>query len=779
LYKFNSVRAKYKIGRLLVLLTVLAGVAFSPAALARARWSEQAAQAWYGNQPWVVGSNYIPASAINQLEMWQADTFDPQRIDLELGWAESLGMNTMRVFLHDLLWQQDSRGLTQRIDAYLTISDRHHIKTLFVLFDSVWDPSPHLGLQHAPVPGIHNSGWVQSPGAVTFADPGEYPRLKAYVTGVVGAFAHDARILGWDVWNEPTVEGSSDTHFAGAEAPHKAQRVATLLPQVFEWARSMNPIQPLTSGVWKFEPSTAVSWPGIARIQIAESDILSFHTYDSPDEVRRRILSLQGLHRPILCTEYMARSNGSTFQNTMPILKEYHVGAINWGLVAGKTQTYFPWDSWDRPYLAGEPTPWFHDVFRADGRPYDPEEIRFIREILNTDTAPGQPAPTARAADQSSPATSNVPGAPTPGIHPDLSITFTLKAPDARTVQVAGGDGLGAGPFPMTKDAEGIWSVTTPPAVPGFHYYWFVLDGVSVSDPSSQSYFGYGKETSGVEVPEPGADHDAITDVPHGEVRAKWYLSKTTGEWRRALVYTPPGYDRDPQTRYPVLILQHGAGEDETGWTRQGRAQFILDNLIAAGKARPMIVVMDRGYATRVGMPAVPVGPGAAPEKFKPAFSAFEDVIIHDLIPTIDASYRTIPDREHRAMAGLSVGGMETLFITLRHLDTFAYIGSMSGPIVPDLNSKQPLGTQQGPFDTKTAYEGAFSNPSAFNSRVKLLWLGVGTAEPELFRSGIGGAVLALKAAGMRLVYFESNGTAHEWQTWRRDLNDFAPRLFR
>jgi enterochelin esterase-like enzyme len=391
-----------------------------------------------------------------------------------------------------------------------------------------------------------------------------------------------------------------------------------------------------------------------------------------------------------------------------------------------------------------------------------------------------QSAPTAPAADQPSPATSNVPGAPTPGIHADRSITFTLKAPDARTVQVAGGDGLGTGPFPMAKDAEGVWSVTTPPAVPGFHYYWFVLDGVSVNDPSSETYFGFGKETSGVEVPEAGAAYYAITDVAHGEVRAKWYLSKITGEWRRALVYTPPGYDRNPQTRYPVLILQHGAGENETGWTRQGDAQFILDNLIAAGKARPMIVVMDRGYAARIGEPAAKAGPGAPLGNAKLAFSAFEDVIIQDLIPMIDASYRTIPDREHRAMAGLSMGGMQTLFTTLHHLDMFAYIGSFSGPIVPDLNSKQPLfGTQQSPFDTKTAYEGAFSNPSAFNGRVKLLWLGVGTAEPEYFRAGIGGAARALKAAGVRVEYFESNATAHEWQTWRRALNDFAPRLFR
>ena len=387
------------------------------------------------------------------------------------------------------------------------------------------------------------------------------------------------------------------------------------------------------------------------------------------------------------------------------------------------------------------------------------------------------PAP---AADQPSPAESNVLGALTPSIHANRSITFTLKAPEARTVQVAGGDGLGSGPFPMTKDSEGLWSVTTPPAVPGFHYYWFILDGVSVNDPSSQTFFGYGKETSGVEVAESGADYYALIDVPHGDVREKRYLSKTTGEWRRALVYTPPGYDQNPTARYPMLILQHGAGEDETGWTRQGRAQFILDNLISSGKALPMIVVMDRGYATRIATPAVKFGAGSSAMDAKTAFSAFEDVIVRDLIPAVDASYRTIPDRQHRAMAGLSMGGMQTLFMMPHHLDLFAYFGSFSGPIIPDLNSQQPLGNiQEHPFDAKTAYEGTFANPSAFNSRVKLFWLGVGTAEPERFRAGIGGAAAALKQAGVKVVYFESAGTAHEWQTWRRSLNDFVPRLFR
>ncbi len=389
-------------------------------------------------------------------------------------------------------------------------------------------------------------------------------------------------------------------------------------------------------------------------------------------------------------------------------------------------------------------------------------------------------AVSAGAADQSAPATSNVPGAKNPSVYSDGRISFTLKAPDATHVQVAGGDGLGPGPFPMIKASDGNWSVTIPPSVAGFHYYWFIVDGVAMNDPASETFFGYGKETSGIEVPEAGADYYAIQNVPHGEVRAKWYFSKTTGEWRRAFVYTPPDYDKNPRRRYPVLILQHGSGENETGWTRQGKANFILDNLIAAGKSAPMIVVMDCGYATRAGTIPLSIGPGAPPENFRDAFSAFEDTLIKDLIPTIDASYRTIPDRAHRAMAGLSMGGMQTLFVTLHHLDAFSYIGSFSGPIIAGINAgkaREGATTPHG-FDTQTAYDGAFADPAAFNKQVKLVWLGVGTAEPEQFRRGIKDAANALTATGIHPVFVESVGTAHEWQTWRRALNDFAPRLF-
>jgi len=366
-------------------LLLLAGVTPETAS-ARERWSEQQASDWYARQPWILGANYIPATAINQLEMWQPDTFDPQRIDLELGWAEGIGMNSMRVFLHDLLWQQDASGFRSRIDTFLEIAARHHIRTLFVLFDSVWDPGPHLGPQHPPVPGVHNSGWVQSPSAAALSDPSQYPRLERYVKGVVGAFARDQRILGWDVWNEPSYSDKVGGSYAALEAPHKGQQVRALLPKVFMWGRAAGATQPLTSGVWgeSWEQSGRVS--GTPLIQLEESDIISFHSYDRPAIFEERVVVLSRYHRPLICTEYMARSAGSTFENTLPIARKYHVGAINWGLVEGKTQTIYPWDSWQKPY-DHEPTPWFHDIFRGDGRPYDPKETALIREMSGANHA--------------------------------------------------------------------------------------------------------------------------------------------------------------------------------------------------------------------------------------------------------------------------------------------------------------------------------------------------------------------------------------------------------
>ena len=365
----------------LLLLFAVSGAAKAQSA----RWTEKEAADWYAKQAWLVGSNYIPADAINELEMWQADTFDAKRIDLELGWAEAIGLNTMRVFLHDLPWQQDAAGFRKRIDTFLQIAAQHHIKPLFVLFDSCWDPEPRLGKQHAPRPGVHNSGWVQSPGAKALQDPTQYPRLEAYVKGVVGAFARDQRVLGWDIWNEPDNENGGS--YAELEPKNKNKLVIALLPRAFAWARAAHATQPLTSGVWKDDWVVPEKLGPGAKIQIEMSDVISFHSYDKPEAFEKKVIPLQQYQRPILCTEYMARGNGSTFQGTLPIAKKYNLAAINWGLVAGKTQTYLPWDSWQHPYTDREPAIWFHEIFRTDGAPYSAEETAFIKEITGRGTA--------------------------------------------------------------------------------------------------------------------------------------------------------------------------------------------------------------------------------------------------------------------------------------------------------------------------------------------------------------------------------------------------------
>lgn len=358
---------------LLFLLLAVASIA------AQEKWSEQQARDWYAKQAWLVGSNYNPASAINQLEMWQADSFDPKRIDLELGWGESLGMNTMRVFLHDLLWQQDPEGFKRRLDQFLTIAARHKIKPMFVLFDSVWDPDAKLGKQHEPRPGVHNSGWVQSPNRATLQDPAAYPHLEAYVKGVVGAFANDQRILAWDIWNEPDNENNGS--YGQLEPKNKVELVTALLPRAFAWARAAKAQQPLTSGVWKGDWSTPDKMTPMDRLQIDLSDVVTFHNYDSPTEFEKRINWLKRYNRPLICTEYMARGNGSFFFGSMPVAKVHNVGMINWGFVQGKTQTHLPWDSWQRPYIDREPAVWFHEVFRHDGTPYMVEEVEFIRRM--------------------------------------------------------------------------------------------------------------------------------------------------------------------------------------------------------------------------------------------------------------------------------------------------------------------------------------------------------------------------------------------------------------
>jgi Cellulase (glycosyl hydrolase family 5) len=346
----------------------------------QAQWSPQHANDWYARQPWLVGSNYLPAYAINELEMWQPETFDPKRIDLELGWAQSLGFNVMRVFLHDLLWQQDAAGFQKRLNTFLAIAEKHHIRILFVLFDSCWDPLPQLGKQHAPRPGMHNSGWVQSPGGKALSDPSQYPRLEAYVKGVVGAFAKDSRILGWDVWNEPDNDNASS--YASAELPNKTELVLALLPKAFAWAREAGATQPLTSGVWKGDWSSPEKLTPMEKLQLDQSDVISFHNYAPPDNFQKHVQWLEPYGRPILCTEYMARPTGSTFQAILPVAKKDRVAAINWGFVAGKSQTYLPWDSWQKPYVDAPPKIWFHDIFRTDGAPYNQQEVDFLRRLL-------------------------------------------------------------------------------------------------------------------------------------------------------------------------------------------------------------------------------------------------------------------------------------------------------------------------------------------------------------------------------------------------------------
>lgn len=372
------------------------------------------------------------------------------------------------------------------------------------------------------------------------------------------------------------------------------------------------------------------------------------------------------------------------------------------------------------------------------------------------------------------PATSNVLDAQYPKVDSNSRVEIRFKAPDATQVRV----NFWSGPkTDMEKQPDGFWTFTTPPMAPGLHYYTVIVDGAEVSDPSSTAYFGGSKWASAVEVPEVGATYYLPQDVPHGQVRQVWYHSSVTDTWRDAYVYTPPDYDTKAKERYPVLYLQHGGGEDESGWIRQGKANFILDNLIAAGSTTPMIVVMANGYATRAGyvVPDLSGKPFGSPEFMKvmqERMGAFEDDMTQALIPFIDKTFRTLPDRDHRAMAGLSMGGMQTFQVTLDHLNLFSYIGGFSGAG----GFQMMRGDQK--IDMKTAFNGEFADPAAFAKRVHLLWIGVGTDEPPMMKTGIEKLHTALDEAKVQHIFYESPGTNHEWQTWRRDLKDFAPRLF-
>ena len=355
---------------------------FSTTAFAQSQWSTEKANAWYAEQPWLIGANFLPSNAINQLEMWQAATWSPELIDKELGWAEELGMNTMRVYLHDIPHRTDAEGFKNRISEFLDICQKHNIHPMLVIFDSVWDPFPQPGQQPEPTPGVHNSGWVQSPGAEFLRDKSKWPQLKEYVVWLIGSFKDDNRILAWDIVNEPDNDNANSygVNKLKKELPNKKELGVELVKAAFGWAREANPSQPITSAPWYGDWSSPDKMNEMNRWLFTHSDIITFHNYDTPEDFKQRVEYLRQFNRPMICTEYMARPKGSTFEAFLPIAKENKVGMINWGFVDGKSQTIYPWDSWQQAY-DGEPPVWFHDIFRKNGKPYRKEETAFIRKM--------------------------------------------------------------------------------------------------------------------------------------------------------------------------------------------------------------------------------------------------------------------------------------------------------------------------------------------------------------------------------------------------------------
>jgi enterochelin esterase-like enzyme len=362
------------------------------------------------------------------------------------------------------------------------------------------------------------------------------------------------------------------------------------------------------------------------------------------------------------------------------------------------------------------------------------------------------------------PADSNIMGSEFPKISSDNDVYVRLRAPEALKVQVQGGDGLCPKPLDLVKDTSGNWNAVIPKAGAGFHYYWFNVDGVRVNDPGSDTYHGYGRPTGGIEIPVPNEDFFHAKSVPHGDVREHWYFSNITGKWRRSFVYTPPEYDLNPNARYPVLYLLHGAGENERGWSKQGHLGFIMDNLIAAKRAVPMIVVMDNGYATQKDTtPAT----GFSGRDMSRIAETLEKVYIEDIIPDIDRTYRTLAERESRAMAGLSMGGLQTMLIGMNHIDLFSYFGFFSGAIFGNILD-----------EPAKAFNGLFADADSFNKKVNLMWFGAGSGEAQ-FVNMIDETRKKFDGLGIKSVKYISPGTYHEWHTWRRHLHEFAPLLFK
>lgn len=366
----------YRIQIFALLLTAAAVDAF-----ARDRWTPCQANAWYASQPWLIGCNFSPSTAINQLEMWQADTWDPVTIERELGWAADLGFTSVRVFLHNLLWQQDKEGFLHRIDEFLAIADSHNIGVMITLMDGVWDPLPRLGKQRNPVPHVHNSGWVQSPGREILGDPERHSELKPYIVGVISHLKDDQRVQVWDIFNEP--DNPNARPYGKVELSNKAEMANALLQKAFLWAREANPSQPITAGVWVGTWADPAKFSPMEKTIFKQSDVISFHSYGPLEIVKECVQNLKRFNRPILCTEYMARPTGSTFNPILEYFKQENVAAYNWGFVAGKTQTIYPWNSWSQSYTT-EPDLPFHDIFRPNGEPLVPGEPEYIKSMTGS-----------------------------------------------------------------------------------------------------------------------------------------------------------------------------------------------------------------------------------------------------------------------------------------------------------------------------------------------------------------------------------------------------------
>ncbi len=342
-------------------------------------WTVERANKWYDKQPWIVGCNYVPANAVNQLEMWQEATFSPELIDKELGWAEDIGFNSLRVFLHYLPWKEDKEGFYKRVDQFLEICQKHDINTMLIFFDDVWHPNPKSGKQPEPIKGVHNSGWVQCPGKEILLNLGAHEAsLKAYVKETMERYKEDERVLIWDLYNEP---GNPNENSYGTMEPKDKEKYAlALLKKAFQWAREVNPTQPICSDVWRAGHADLNKLDAIDAFCYNNSDIINYHGYFPKDIQEKVIAELKKSKRPLVVTEYMARTANSTFENSLSLFKDNKIGAYNWGFVNGKSNTIYPWHSWQKPYDK-EPDVWFHDILRQDGTPFSKKEVALIKSL--------------------------------------------------------------------------------------------------------------------------------------------------------------------------------------------------------------------------------------------------------------------------------------------------------------------------------------------------------------------------------------------------------------